>query len=46
MRPYPEKTGSPSVPLSEALGTPPRVLTMLGLWYLGAILPVRRVKEL
>ena len=35
MRPFPENTGSP-----------PRVYTVLGLWYLGAILPVRYGSDL
>ena len=46
MRPFPEKTGSPSVSVSEAPAAPHRLLTVLGLWYLGAILPVRYGSDL
>jgi len=43
MRLFPEKTDSPSVPVSEAPAAPPGVLTVLGLCCLGAVWPVRFV---
>ena len=45
MRPFPEKTGSLSVPV-RGTGDPQRVLYALGLWCLGAILPVRPAAQL
>jgi hypothetical protein len=46
MRPFPEKTGSLSVPESVATGTPKRVLNALRLWYLGVVLTVKLAVEL